>query len=210
MKNYLHIFIKGAFVLFLIAYLTVLYTSDSAKNVPMEQIAQTMEQDSDITSLNKEARSDLKHYYQTDDRNIDGYFFYKAASPMAVEEICIMKATDNTQANTLLENANAHLSGQKQVFEGYGTDQMALLNNAVVRKKRKLCILYVRRRRTELAHCLSFHDISYFTLILVTVPHFTLMDCRTITMAVLLIILLRENAVKRITIIFIISRLENF
>ena len=42
MKNYLHIFIKGAFVLFLIAYLTVLYTSDSAKNVPMEQIAQTM------------------------------------------------------------------------------------------------------------------------------------------------------------------------
>ena len=31
MKNYLHIFIKGAFVLFLIAYLTVLYTSDSAK-----------------------------------------------------------------------------------------------------------------------------------------------------------------------------------
>lgn len=52
MKNYLHIFIKGAFVLFLIAYLTVLYTSDSAKNVPMEQIAQTMEQDSDITSLN--------------------------------------------------------------------------------------------------------------------------------------------------------------
>lgn len=160
MKNYLHIFIKGAFVLFLIAYLAVLYTSDSAKNVPMEQIAQTMEQDSDITSLNKEARSDLKHYYQTDDRNIDGYFFYKAASPMAVEEICIMKATDNTQANTLLENANAHLSGQKQVFEGYGTDQMALLNNAVVGKKRKLCILYVRRRRTELAHCLSFHDIS--------------------------------------------------
>lgn len=101
----------------------------------MAQIAQTMEQDSDITSLNKEARSDLKHYYQTDDRNIDGYFFYKAASPMAVEEICIMKATDNTQANTLLENANAHLSGQKQVFEGYGTDQMALLNNAVVGKK---------------------------------------------------------------------------
>ena len=117
MKNYLHIFIKGAFVLFLIAYLAVLYTSDSAKNVPMEQIAQTMEQDSDITSLNKEARSDLKHYYQTDDRNIDGYFFY------------------NTQANTLLENANAHLSSQKQVFEGYGTDQMALLNNAVVGKK---------------------------------------------------------------------------
>lgn len=135
MKNYLHIFIKSGLVLFLAVYLTVLYTSDSAKNVPMEQITQTLEQNSDITSLNKETRSDLKHYYQTDDRTIDGYFFYKAASPMAVEEICIMKASDNAQANILLESANSHLSSQKQVFEGYGTDQMALLNNAVVGKK---------------------------------------------------------------------------
>ena len=135
MKNYLHIFIKGRLVLFLIVYLTILYTSDSAKNIPMDQIAQTMEQDSAIVSLNQETRADLKHYYQTDDRDIDGYFFYKAASPMAVEEICIMKANDNDQAAALLESANSHLSSQKQVFEGYGTDQMALLNNAVVGKK---------------------------------------------------------------------------
>ena len=54
---------------------------------------------------------------------------------MAVEEICVMKARDNAQAATLLESANSHLSSQKQVFEGYGTDQMALLNNAAVGKK---------------------------------------------------------------------------
>ena len=54
---------------------------------------------------------------------------------MAVEEICIMKANDNDQAAALLESANSHLSSQTQVFEGYGTDQMALLNNAVVGKK---------------------------------------------------------------------------
>ena len=135
MKKYLHIIIKGGLVIFLAAYLTVLYTSDSARNVPIESIAQSMEQDSSITSLNQENRTDLKHHYQTDDRSIDGYFFYKATSPMAVEEICIMKARDNTQAATLLESANSHLSSQKQVFEGYGTDQMALLNNAVVGKK---------------------------------------------------------------------------
>ena len=135
MKNYIHIVVKGGLVFFLAAYLTVLYTSDSAKNIPMEQISQTMEQNQDIVSLNQETRSDLKRYYQTDDRSIDGYFFYKAASPMAVEEICIMKARDSEQANTLLESANSHLSSQKQVFEGYGTDQMALLNNAIVAKK---------------------------------------------------------------------------
>ena len=135
MKKYLHIIIKSGLVIFLAAYLTILYTSDSARNVPMDTIAQSMEQDSEITSLNQETRTDLKHYYQTDDRSIDGYFFYKAASPMAVEEICIMKARDSAQAAALLESANSHLSSQKQVFEGYGTDQMALLNNAVTGKK---------------------------------------------------------------------------
>ena len=54
---------------------------------------------------------------------------------MAVEEICIMKAKDRAQAQILLENAQTHLSSQKNVFEGYGTDQMALLNNAAVGKK---------------------------------------------------------------------------
>ena len=69
-----------------------------------------------ITSLNQEGRTDLKHYYQTDDRDLDGYFFYKAASPMAVEEICIMKARNHGQADSLLKNAQAHLSSQKTGF----------------------------------------------------------------------------------------------
>lgn len=100
-----------------------------------------MESNETITSLNKEERTDLKHYYQVDERDIDGYFFYKAASPMAVEEICIMKAKNSGQAATLLESAQSHLSSQKNVFEGYGTDQMALLNNALVGKKETTYII---------------------------------------------------------------------
>ena len=131
----IHTFIKASLVILLVVYLTLLYTADNAKNIPIEQITASMESDETITSLNKEERTDLKHYYQVDERDIDGYFFYKAASPMAVEEICIMKAKNSGQAATLLESAQSHLSSQKNVFEGYGTDQMALLNNALVGKK---------------------------------------------------------------------------
>ena len=88
----IHTFIKAGLVILLVVYLTLLYTADNAKNIPIEQITASMESDETITSLNKEGRTDLKHYYQVDERDIDGYFFYKAASPMAVEEICIMKA----------------------------------------------------------------------------------------------------------------------
>lgn len=122
-------------VLFLSVYLFSLYASDSAKNVPMEEITQAMEADTSITLLEKRGRSDLKHYYQIDERDVEGYLFYKAASPMSVDEIFIVKATDKSQASACLESAEAHLDSQKRIFEGYGTDQMALLNNAVVEKK---------------------------------------------------------------------------
>lgn len=143
MKINKHILIKTGLVILLVIYLTALYSSDNARNIPMDQIAQSMEKDQAIIALNKETRADLKRYYQTEERDIDGFFFYKASSPMAVEEICIMKAKDRAQAQILLENAQAHLSSQKNVFEGYGTDQMALLNNAAVGKKETMYIICV-------------------------------------------------------------------
>ena len=68
----IHTFIKAGLVILLVVYLTLLYTADNAKNIPIEQITASMESNETITSLNKEERTDLKHYYQVDERDIDG------------------------------------------------------------------------------------------------------------------------------------------
>lgn len=135
MKKHLSLIIKSSMVLFLVLYLTLLYTSDTAGNIPMDSIAQSMESDTTITLLKKRGRTDLKRYYQIDERDTDGFLFYKAESPMAVEEFCVIRAKNKAQAEAFLESAANHLSAQKKVFEGYGTDQMALLREAVVEKK---------------------------------------------------------------------------
>ena len=59
---------------------------------------------------------------------------------MAVEELLIVRAPDKQKANIFLENAQAHLDSQKKVFQGYGTDQMGLLNEAFVESKGKYVI----------------------------------------------------------------------
>ena len=131
----LHVLIKAGMTLFLILYLSSLYLSDSAKNVPMDEITQEMEADTTVTLLKKRGRTDLKRYYQLDEQDINGYLFYKDISPMSVDELFIVQTNSSTQAEACLESAQAHLESQKKVFEGYGTDQMALLGNAVVEKK---------------------------------------------------------------------------
>ena len=77
MKINKHILIKTGLVILLVIYLTALYSSDNARNISMDQIAQSMEKDQAITALNKETRADLKRYYQTEERDIDGFFFYR-------------------------------------------------------------------------------------------------------------------------------------
>ena len=74
-------------------------------------------------------------FYQIDENDIDSYFFRKAASPMSVDEVLVVKANSSSEASAYLEAAQAHLESQKNIFEGYGTDQMALLGEASVEKR---------------------------------------------------------------------------
>ena len=135
MESKKYLFIKIGMVAFLAVYLFLIYTSDSAKDVPMEEITASIESEETVTALKKRGRTDLKRYYQLSEDSLEGYLFYKAVSPMSVEELLIIKAPDKHQANIACDNARSHLDSQKQVFQGYGTDQMASLNEAAVESK---------------------------------------------------------------------------
>lgn len=127
--------IKSAMVIFLVVYLGRLYVSDYAADVSMDKISAALEQVSGVTDLSEPGVSGLRRFYQIDENDIDSYFFRKAASPMSVDEVLVVKANSSSEAGAYLEAAQAHLESQKNIFEGYGTDQMALLGEASVEKR---------------------------------------------------------------------------
>lgn len=127
--------IKSVMVIFLVVYLGRLYVSDYAADVSMDKISAALEQVSGVTDLSEPGVSGLRRFYQIDENDIDSYFFRKAASPMSVDEVLIVKANSSSEAGAYLEAAQAHLESQKNIFEGYGTDQMALLGEASVEKR---------------------------------------------------------------------------
>ena len=101
----------------------------------MVKISAALEQVSGVTDLSEPGVSGLRRFYQIDENDIDSYFFRKAASPMSVDEVLVVKANSSSEASAYLEAAQAHLESQKNIFEGYGTDQMALLGEASVEKR---------------------------------------------------------------------------
>ena len=127
--------IKSVRVIFLVVYLGRLYVSDYAADISMDKISAALEQVSGVTDLSEPGVSGLRRFYQIDENDIDSYFFRKAASPMSVDEVLVVKANSSSEAGAYLEAAQAHLESQKNIFEGYGTDQMALLGEASVEKR---------------------------------------------------------------------------
>ena len=127
--------IKSVMVIFLVVYLGRLYVSAYAADVSMDKISAALEQVSGVTDLSEPGVSGLRRFYQIDENDIDSYFFRKAASPMSVDEVLVVKANSSSEAGAYLEAAQAHLESQKNIFEGYGTDQMALLGEASVEKR---------------------------------------------------------------------------
>ena len=127
--------LKSVMVIFLVVYLGRLYVSDYAADVSMDKISAALEQVSGVTDLSEPGVSGLRRFYQIDENDIDSYFFRKAASPMSVDEVLVVKANSSSEASAYLESAQAHLESQKNIFEGYGTDQMALLGEASVEKR---------------------------------------------------------------------------
>ena len=127
--------LKSVMVIFLFVYLGRLYVSDYAADVSMDKISAALEQVSGVTDLSEPGVSGLRRFYQIDENDIDSYFFRKAASPMSVDEVLVVKANSSSEASAYLEAAQAHLESQKNIFEGYGTDQMALLGEASVEKR---------------------------------------------------------------------------
>ena len=126
--------LKSVMVIFLVVYLGRLYVSDYAADVSMDKISAALEQVSGVTDLSEPGVSGLRRFYQIDEKDIDSYVFRKAASPMSVDEGLVVKA-NSSEASAYLEAAQAHLESQKNIFEGYGTDQMALLGEASVEKR---------------------------------------------------------------------------
>ena len=106
--------------MFLAAYLVFLCTRGWAKDVPIEEIASKMEQDKTITSLEKCGARQLRRFYGLEAGNLEGYVFYKAESPMSVDEFLVVKAESPKEAEDVLDSAEKHLEEQKKSFEGYG------------------------------------------------------------------------------------------
>ena len=124
--------IKAALIVFLIVFLILLMTRESVKDVSVKKIGEEISSIKSVSALNKGTDKTLLRYYDLTGDDYEGYVLYKSGSPMAVDELLIIKVKDESQLASVESAMRRRVRSQKSSFEGYGTAQIALLNARVM------------------------------------------------------------------------------
>ena len=74
----------------------------------------------------------VKRLYGLDPVNFEGCMLYYPRTNMDAEELLIIKLKDKSQQEEVKAALEARVQTQKTTFEGYGVEQMDLLNNYCV------------------------------------------------------------------------------
>lgn len=90
------------------------------------------------TSDGQIKRSDgngLRKYYGIQPEQLDGFMLYAPGEHMSVQELLIIKSGSGEVLEQCETAVQERLAAQKKSFSGYGTEQMALLEKAVIEQK---------------------------------------------------------------------------
>ena len=118
----------------LLIFILGILMSGHAKNVSLETVQQNIASCEGIKDLKKGAARDMRKNLDLDESQFDWSIYYCGNGIMDVSELLIVKS-DNSAALDTAENAVAsRLDAQITNFDGYGTNQIDLLNHAITKK----------------------------------------------------------------------------
>lgn len=83
-------------------------------------------------NMEKSTNRMLKKMYGLNAGDYEGVVFYKPVSGMDAQEMLIIKLKNSQQKESVVAAIEKRLASQKNVFDGYGIEQTALLNNAII------------------------------------------------------------------------------
>ena len=105
----------------------------TARQVDFEKLQADVEAAAEVSGLNQENAQQLRRFYGLNGGELVHWILYTAQDNMSVEELLLVECSSESQAEQVLEAARERKATQIKNFEGYGPEQVQLLNQSVLR-----------------------------------------------------------------------------
>lgn len=124
--------LKWALLLLLLALLVLQMGQDKFSDTAFEEMAAAVTEGLDLSQMQAADKQMCKRLYGLDPNDYEGCLLYYPTTNMGAEELLLVKLSDTAQQAAVEAAIQARLTTQKTSFDGYGIEQMALLEHCVV------------------------------------------------------------------------------
>ena len=121
---------EAAAVLVLAAVMVLLLYKKTPADVPLSEVQSALTENCTLPEMEQAGDMRLKRAFQLNAADYAEYLYFAPDNTMSVNELLIVKCRDESQLSFITEAFESRLTVQKKNFDGYGTDQTALLNSA--------------------------------------------------------------------------------
>lgn len=137
-------------LLVLLAAGGLLVVKGTARQVDFGKLQADVEKAMDLSDMKQGDARMLRRFYDLNAGELAHWVLYTASDNMAVEELLLVECTSPEQAEQVLEAARNRKETQVKNFEGYGPEQVQLLNGCVIRRDGSYVLFAVSDRVSDI------------------------------------------------------------
>jgi len=135
---------KLIFLAVLTVFLALVFMRQNSADIPLADIESQLLSETDISrSMRKSGDLDLLHFMSVAPQDTVEYLYYRDTGALSVDELLIIKAHGHNELGPFRDAVEARIDEQIKTFEGYGPDQVAALNSALIIEKGPYILYYV-------------------------------------------------------------------
>lgn len=135
--------LKWLLVAALCVFLYVMLSSNRESNTPFADVKEAVIAAADLTPMAEGDNQTLKRLYGLSASDYENVLLYYPTTNMGAEELLLVQLKDVSQQQSVQTAIENRLDTQKKSFDGYGVDQYAMLENAVVEVQGNYILLVV-------------------------------------------------------------------
>lgn len=113
-------------------YISGLLHTGRQSPAPFEDVSQAVLAAVDTSAMQPADNQMIRRLYGLQPADYEGVTLYYPVTNMGAEEILVIKLSDMSQQESVVAALEQRIAAQINVFEGYGAEQTALLQSAIV------------------------------------------------------------------------------
>ena len=142
-KNIVYACVRWAIVIAFLVVLIIFAGQNKISHAKFEDVGKAVVESVDTAKMQKGNDSTFKRLYGLDSADYEKILLYWPKSNMDAEELLLVQLKDVAQQQAVLDAIQARLETQKKSFDGYGTNQYALLSDNATADAQGNYILFV-------------------------------------------------------------------